>query len=256
MSILAEDFDEAKTAIINPEDMIRNKAAVSFPDIVISTFTEGIIDKLFEGKEREVITYIHAGRVPIYRLNYKGKDIAVFVSRVGSPASVAGAEQVIALGARKLIYFGSCGVLDNSIGPNEIVIPTHAIRDEGTSYHYLEQTADIALDVNNLGVLIKILDQLDIPYHKGKTWTIDALFRETEKKFKKRKEQGAIAVEMECSALTAVARFRGVSFIQFLYSADNLDADKWDPRTPEREAQKDKKDERYLKIALEYAVID
>ena len=248
MSIL-NDFDEAKTAIINPEDFI--KKHVDFPEIVIATFTEHIIEKAFEGRDKEIITYLYANTQPVYRLNYKGTDIAIFTSKTGAPASVVGEEAVIALGAKKLIYFGSCGVLDNRINSSEIIVPTHAIRDEGTSYHYLRESEEIELNRENTDILIKVLEKLEIPYFIGKTWTTDAIFRETRNKFDKRKEQGSIVVEMECSALAAVAQFRDVSFAQFLYSADNLDADQWDPRVLGKE---ETKEEIYLKIAFEYAL--
>jgi uridine phosphorylase len=248
MSIL-NDFDEDKTAIINPEDFIKKRE--DFPEIAIATFTEHIVDSAFQGREKKVIAYLYADTLPVYRLDYQGTQIAIFTSKTGAPASVAGEEAVIALGARKLIYFGSCGVLDNQIAANEIIIPTHAIRDEGTSYHYLRASEEIALDPDNIALLVRVLDELGISYRKGKTWTTDAIFRETRKKFEKRREQGSIAVEMECSALAAVAQFRGASFTQFLYSADNLDAEQWDPRSL---GNGETKEEVYLKIALEYAL--
>ena len=248
MSILSE-FDESKTAIINPEDFVKKKE--HFPEVAIATFTERIVEKAFKGKEKEIITYIYANTQPVYRLNYKGTEMAIFTSKTGAPASVVGEEAVIALGARKMVYFGSCGVLDNRIDASEIIIPTHAIRDEGTSYHYLAESDEIELNPWNIKVLIQVLEELGVPYFKGKTWTTDAIFRETRKKFEKRKEQGSIVVEMECSALAAVARFREVSFAQFLYSADNLDTAKWDPRVLGNE---DTKEDVYLRIALEYAL--
>ncbi len=245
---LLYDFDDAKTAIINPEDFIRKLDG--FPEIAIATFTDRIIDIVFQGKEKEIITTL-LGNVPVYRLNYKGLEVALLISKTGAPASVTGAEALIALGARYLIYYGSCGVLDRNIGAHEIIVPTHAIRDEGTSYHYLEASEEIELDQNNIELLVEVLNKLEVPYYKGKTWTIDAIFRETRKKFEKRKAQGSIVVEMECSALTAVTRFRGISFTQFLYGADNLDSEKWDPRILGKGVTKE---ELYLTIALEYAL--
>lgn len=248
MSII-KDFDDTKTAIINPEDF--KQKMEGFPEIAIATFQNRITERVLLEREPEVITYLYANTVPVYKLNYKGVDIAYLTSKTGAPASVNGLEALIALGAKKLVYFGSCGVLDRTITTNKIVVPTHAIRDEGTSYHYLKESDEIELDPKNVERLIEVLNDLDIPYSKGKTWTTDAIFRETRKKFEQRKQQGSIVVEMECSALAAVAQFRGASFTQFLYSADNLDGEKWDDRKLERE---ESKDELYLKIALEYAI--
>lgn len=248
MSII-KDFDEAKTAIINPEDFIQK--IEGFPKIAIATFSNRITEKVLQTYNPEVITYLYANTIPIYKLNYKGVDIAYFTSKTGAPASVNGLEALIALGSKELIYFGSCGVLNRDITTNKIVVPTHAIRDEGTSYHYLKETEEIELDPKNVKRLVEVLNNLGISYSIGKTWTTDAIFRETRKKFEQRRQQGSIVVEMECSALAAVAQFRGASFTQFLYGADNLDGDKWDNRKAERE---ESKDEVYLKIALEYAL--
>ena len=65
----------------------------------------------------------------------------------------------------------------------------------------------------------------------GTTWTTDAFYRETQGKVAKRKEMGAICVEMECAAMQAMCDFRGVEFFQFLYAGDNLDHSTWDPRS-------------------------
>lgn len=245
---LIEDFDDTKTAIINPEDF--KQKMEEFPEVAIATFQNRITERVLRERESEIITYLYANTIPVYKLNYKGVDIAYLTSKTGAPASVNGLEVLIALGVKKLVYFGSCGVLDRNITTNKIIVPTHAIRDEGTSYHYLKESDEIELDPKNVERLIEVLNDLNIPYSKGKTWTTDAIFRETRKKFEQRKQQGSIAVEMECAALAAVAQFRGVSFTQFLYSADNLDGEKWDNRKLERE---ESMDDLYLKIAFEYA---
>lgn len=71
----------------------------------------------------------------------------------------------------------------------------------------------------------------DIEIQKVNTWTTDAFFRETEKLVKEYTDEGYDVVEMECAALTACAKFRGVSFAQILFTADTLaDSDNWDPR--------------------------
>ena len=64
----------------------------------------------------------------------------------------------------------------------------------------------------------------------GKTWTTDAVYRETQSVIEERREQGCLAVEMECSAALAVTQFRKIPFVQFLYGADHLHADRWEQR--------------------------
>lgn len=135
------------------------------------------------------------------------------------------------MGLKKLVLFGNCGVLDRSIEDCGIIIPTRAIRDEGSSYHYAA-AADF-IDVNRMyrDVFRQVLADCGYPYVEGTTWTTDAPYRETVDKVRRRKAQGAICVEMECAGMQAVADFRGVDFFQSFYAGDNLDHSQWQPRS-------------------------
>ena len=126
---------------------------------------------------------------------------------------------------------GSCGCLESGIADYSIVIPTSAIRDEGTSYHY--EPASDEIDVNKKAVasIENTIKGLGLNYIMGKTWTTDALYRETPAKVAKRKEQGAIVVDMECSAMVAFAKFRGITFGEVFYGADDLSKDEYDIRS-------------------------
>ena len=96
-------------------------------------------------------------------------------------------------------------------------------------------------------------DKKDYSHTKGKVWTTDALFRETRSKVDKRKDSGCICVDMECSAMSAVSKFRNKDFFQFFYAADNLDSDKWDKRSLSNKSKLDEKFE-ILLLALDLAV--
>ena len=167
-------------------------------------------------------------------------------------ACAAGLEEIIAYGAEKIIQFGCCGILDQSLVGNKIILPSSAVRDEGTSYHYLSGSEEINADSSSMDIAIQCLKHHKIPYITGKVWTTDAIYRETPAVIRERKAQGCIAVEMECSASLAVARFRNIPIIQFFYGADSLDGDTWDMRdlTDYGMCQKDT----YMAIALECAI--
>lgn len=83
------------------------------------------------------------------------------------------------MGAKRIILLGNCGVLDRKIEDCGIIIPTKAIRDEGTSYHYLP--AEDLIDVNTRYIpeFIEVLRDFGYPYVRGVTWTTDAFYRET-----------------------------------------------------------------------------
>ena len=110
------------------------------------------------------------------------------------------------------------------------MIPSSAVRDEGTSYHYCAPCRELEVDAEVVRRLESVLQKHHIDYEIGKTWTTDAFFRETRAKVNRRKSEGCIAVEMECSAFLAVAQFRDVVFGQYLAAGDDVSADEWDPR--------------------------
>ena len=84
------------------------------------------------------------------------------------------------------------------------------------------------------------------------TESSSAFYRETRAKFEKRKAQGCVCVDMECSALMALAQFRGIDVFEFFYAGDNLDREQWDPRSLSTHAKLDEKD-RAAYLALELA---
>jgi len=137
-------------------------------------------------------------------------------------------------------------VLDRNIKDCGIIIPTRAIRDEGTSYHYAPAADYIEVNRKYREEFKAVCDQFGYPYIEGTTWTTDAFYRETSKKIAARKEMGAVCVEMECASMQALCDFRGVEFFQFLYAGDNLDHSSWDPRSLSGTAKLDEKQ----KIAL------
>lgn len=226
MATIFQRFCEAPEALINPCDVIERKAG--FPEVCITTFSEGIIKDFVRQNPADVIAGLNTanGALPVYEIEYAGRKLGLFLSRVGAPACVTGLEEIIALGARKIIQFGCCGILDQAAADNRVIIPSSAVRDEGTSYHYIPGSEEICADSAAVDTAVRCMERHKIPYTVGKLWTTDGIYRETQEAIRERKKQGCIAVEMECSASMAVARFRKVPIIQFFYGADSLDSDK------------------------------
>ena len=229
--MLLEEFDENKIAVINP-DMIFQKIP-DFPETVVSVFSHQLFDAIVRFLGGTVIAESHDvdGVWPVYEVNYKGKRFAFFKGRLGGPACVGAFEDVMAFGGKRIILLGNCGVLDKNIKDCGIIIPTKAIRDEGTSYHYAPASDTIEVNTKYTEEFKKILEEFGYPYVEGVTWTTDAFYRETPQKIENRKKMGAICVEMECASMQAFCNFRGIEFFQFLYAGDNLDHSSWDPRS-------------------------
>lgn len=240
--MILEEFDTNRQAIINPEDLF--DPIDDFPKTAISCFARTTFQRLvdaFDGKE--ILTTSMANIViPIYRIKVDGTSLALFNSPVGAPACVAILEDLQALGMKNLVLFGTCGVLDEPIQETSLIIPTSAIRDEGTSYHYLPASREVPVNEVILEQLTTYLDGHRVSYRLGKVWTTDGIYRETVGKMTARKSEGAICVDMECSAVAAWADFRQVKVCHFFYAADHLSEENWDIRSLSNDADLDNKD--------------
>ena len=109
-----------------------------------------------------------------------------------------------------------------------IIIPAVAVRDEGTSYHYIAPSRTVEMNGIVVSKLEAILKKHHVTYEIGKNWTTDAFYRETRGKIATRKAEGCISVDMECSALLAVAQFRNVPLGLYMTASDNISGDTWD----------------------------
>ena len=131
----------------------------------------------------------------------RGRDIAIAPAAVGAPLAAGLFEELIARGGRRFIVCGGSGVLDSSIGSGHIVVPTSAIRDEGTSYHYLPPTREVSASAEVVTVIERVLAAHHIDSVSGKTWTTDGIYRETPTKMAMRRAEGCLTVEMETAAI-------------------------------------------------------
>ena len=251
--MILTEFDPAKKALINPEDII--KPVEGMPEVAVACYSSLTFERMVSELNADIVavTGTANGVSPVYRSKYKGIEVALFMMDVGAPVSAAMLEDVYMLGVKKVIVFGTCGVLDRSIDDCAIIIPGSAVRDEGTSYHYAPASDEIEVNQKYMSIFTGMLDELHVKYIVGKTWSTDAFYRETPEKVKRRKQQGCICVDMECSADAAVARFREKDLVQFFYAADNLDSEKWDVRSLSNHSKLEEKD-RIAMIALELAV--
>lgn len=248
-----EEFDASTEAVVNPAHVV--KPVPGMPRVVVSCFAWETFERMVSGFGGTKIGETREANmvIPVYQTSLKGTPVGMYLSPVGAPACVSTAEEVFAMGAETILLFGTCGVLDGSIGDCSIVIPDRAVRDEGTSYHYMPASDEILVNPRYMDIFTQMLDSLGCHYAVGKTWTCDGIYRETREKVARRKASGCISVEMECSAMAALARFREREVFQFFYAADNLDGETWDIRSLDNEARLDDKD-RIAGLAMELAV--
>ena len=223
------EFDPTPTAVIEPNEVHRPR---SIPPHAVFCFFQDAIEKVVARHDGRVIDHVvsEVGPNPIYELDYRGRRLALVHPGVGAPLAACFLEEMIAYGCRTFIACGAAGALVPGVALGHIVVPSAAIRDEGTSYHYLPPSREIGPSPEAVDAIVETLRRHDVPHVVGKTWTTDAPYRETRAKVERRAAEGCLTVEMEAAAFFAVAAFRGVTFGQLLYAGDDLSGEAWDPR--------------------------
>ena len=224
------EFDPTPEAFIEPSKVCRPR---NVPDHCIICFFRDVIEKVVEDHNAKIIVENRweDGPHTLYEIEYKERRLAFFHPGVGAPIGAGILEEVIAFGCRKFIACGGCGVLVKDMDVGGLIVVTAAIRDEGVSYHYLPPGREVVADEKGVRALVKTLEEHEVPFVMGKTWTTDGPYRETVNKIAKRVDEGCITVEMETAGLMAVAKFRDVLFGQVLYSGDDLSGSEWDHRS-------------------------
>ena len=225
--MITDCYDIKTEPIVNLKDFYGEQKHIA--DLCLIIFSIDIHNHLLNTYECEKIGAISAcnGNTAIYKMNYKGRDIAFYLTGIGSAlASDMCYETHWQTGASKFIMFGSCGSLDREKTEGKFIIPTESYRGEGCSYYYAEP-ADY-IEIKNSRKLSAIFEKLNIPYVSGKVWTTDSMLRETAGLVEKRKEEGCIAVEMELAGVQAVCDFYGLELYDFLEAGDVLESNGYD----------------------------
>ena len=125
---------------------------------------------------------------------------------------------------------GGAEALVPELALGHAVVVAGAVRDEGTSFHYAPASRAIDADGPGVQAAQEALTRAELPFTIGRTWTTDAFYQETRRRVQRRMDEGCVTVEMEASALIAVARYRKVRYAHLLYAGDSLAATDWDHR--------------------------
>ena len=225
------ELDDERTAILEPQHIggdlrVPERAVLCFFYDVIARRGADPASGWIELGTRD----LENGPRTVWQVGEGDDAVAVMSPGTGAPTSVTMLEICIAAGADTVVAVGGAGALVDELALGNVVVPTSALRDEGTSFHYLAPSRWLELDdevAQNLG---RFLAAREVPHRLAPVWTTDGLFRETPDRVRRRRDEGCVLVDMECAALAAVCRFRQVRFGQFLYAGDSLATDEWDHR--------------------------
>ena len=223
------EFDDNPTAIIEPS-MWHNRID-GLPAAAVMTWMTDAHKRLISENPSRVVHRFTAesADVDIHQVDLAEGSVVAAISHVGAPVAGALYETLIAIGCSTLIAVGSSGGLVAEHPPGMVVVPDAAIRDEGVSYHYAPAERLAYPDAGLQTALRSSFADENIAAVTGDLWTTDAFFRETPAKVAARVDEGAIAVDMEASALATIASFRNVRHGHAVYMADTLHGDEWDP---------------------------
>jgi uridine phosphorylase len=257
----------SKDAVLNPEDLIEyvrevhGKEPPLVPKFCILGFFKEMYDHIEKEYDSRVIDW-PSKKNPmfdsIHIFKYKDIDVSYIFPGIGAPNAAAMLEMMTAFGGKYFISLGGVGILTEDIQRGEVILPTKALRDEGTSFHYEEPSRYSHPSEFMLEHIRKSLREKNVAFHEGGTWTTDAFFRETPDKIRRFYEEGCLTVEMEASALYSVARFRDVHVGSIFTAGDCVAGPKWDARRKKGESD-ELRDERQavLGYALEaFRILD
>ncbi len=238
----------------NFKDKYKEKAVFSPVDFIDYKRNKGLLDG-FTPPEGVILCY--AGRLLRYVTeNYtvtavksvseglhliKETDNRVGITGnfgIGAPVAVAIVDELIALGVKKFISIGMAGTLQKDINIGDIVVCDKAIRDEGTSYHYVKPSKYAFASEKLTSRIRQVMDTHGYRYITGSSWTVDAPYRETVAEAGQYQSEGVATVEMEASALFSVAAYRNVEMGAIFAVSDSLAEFKWSPEFLHRETGK------------------
>lgn len=218
----------AAPSAFTPESLLREarrqKAATNelVPDICILDPDGDIVRYLSaQGRARK-----HEGWVcyhtDLHVFDDTGITFGIVGCAVGSSFAVLVAEELFASGCRLLISVTSSGQITPVQTPPYFILIEKALRDEGTSYHYLPPSPYSEAPAAMLAGFDDAFEDFNVPVLQGATWTTDAPFRETEDAIAAKRKRGVLAVEMEAAALYAFASARGKNVICFAHVTNQM----------------------------------
>ncbi|MBI5282949.1 MAG: nucleoside phosphorylase [Candidatus Solibacter usitatus] len=186
----------------------RNLPPHPVPEVCLLEFDGDLTDWLVKTGHASPFTPWACFHTSMYSVDVDGHRIGVIARTIGGPYAVLIAEQLAASGARVILGLTSAGRVSPALPIPSLVLPVSALRDEGTSYHYLPAAETVDGDPRLAALLRDELSTLPLPVVTGTVWTTDAPYRETASQLQRHAQDGVLAVEMQAASLFAFGAAR------------------------------------------------
>jgi len=220
--------DLAKVSVFTPEALLREArrqkgaAAGPIPDICLLDPDGDMVRHLLATGRARLHQAWPCYHTELYAFEQDGVSFGIIGYAVGAAFAVLIAEELFASGCKLLLSMTSAGQILPVQAPPYFIIVTQALRDEGTSYHYLPPTDYSKADNNLVRLAEATLFRTNLAVRSGATWTTDAPFRETRDAIEAAVQGGILAVEMEAAALYAFAAARNKPVLCFAHVTNQM----------------------------------
>lgn len=220
-------------AVMTPENFVayinrrKKSKPAPVPECLILCYQKSLLWQISQTME---VTDAFLTNQPILLLDDFDKRVAIAGEfGIGAPAAVSFVENMIASGVKKFVSVGTAGALQPDLKVGHMLVCNRAIRDEGTSFHYLPGEKYSTADPELTAMLKASLKKSKSPFQAGTTWTTDAPYRETKAEILQYQREGVLSVDMETAALFAVAKYRKVKMAALFAISDSLADLSWTP---------------------------
>ena len=234
LPLFDHNLDEAPAftpeALVEAVRLRRGGEVGAVPPVCVLDFDGDLTDHLVRRSIAHKFDGWACFHTDMFAVEVDGAHCGVIPRTIGGPYAVLIAEQLIASGAQVVIGLTSAGRVSRTIPIPSLVIATSALRDEGTSHHYLPPSATVEAPREIAAILAKEVAAVGLPVSTGLVWTTDAPYRETLSQLKKHARAGALAVEMQAASLFAfaVARNAAVGIVAHVTNAVDHDGEAFD----------------------------
>ncbi len=208
--------DVQAPSVFTPEALVaavrveRQRADHPVPAVCVLDFDGDLTDALVATGRAVACPSWACFHTTLYQVTVDGHACGLLPRTIGGPYAVLVCEQLAVSGAAVVLGLTSAGRIAPGLPVPSVVVASAALRDEGTSYHYLPPSAQVGSDAVVAAALEEAIREACLPVRQGLVWTTDAPYRETAAGVERSRAQGALAVEMQAASLFACGAARSI----------------------------------------------